>query len=316
MTDVASPTSEAMAEGGVWRGHPEVLELLSERVSGAAGDGANVQLCVDGGALRGVVTAGMCHALADTGMLWAFDGYASVSSGTPNLLWALSGGGLSDGLEVYAEIAERVTVRPRRPVLDLDPLSSFWSERTDALRAALGAVGERALRVAVCRAGDPDAEIAHLERFEDPAELVAAMVGGCWLPVVGGFAPRVDSNGNIDGGFVHPCADSLASDATHLVVLSTRPDHQLPRAPQRHSRVASAAMTVQHRGLARRWESSQREAAQRWDEWSRTGLLAGRPTVRFSVHHALSRLSRDRSRLLTAASTSHAATAHALTQLR
>lgn len=304
-----------MADGGVWRGHPEVLELIRNRVNGSGGDGARVHLCVDGGALRGVVTSGMCHALADSGWLWSFDGYASVSSGTPNLLWALAGGSMDEGLGVYTEIAGRVAVRPRRPVLDLDPLSRFWSQRIDALDAALGAVGDRALRVAVCRAGDPDAEVAHLERFSDRSELVAAMVGGCWLPVVGGFAPRVDSNGNIDGGFVHPCADSLATDATHLVVLSTRPDHQLPRAPQRHSRVASAAMTMQHRGLARRWEVSQRDAARRWQEWSVTGLLAGRPTVRISVHHALSRLTRDAGRLAAAARTSYAATAHTVATL-
>jgi hypothetical protein len=250
----------------------------------------------------------MCHALADAGWLWRFDGFAAVSSGSPNLLWALAGGDLDAALSVYAQVAEGVALRRGRRVLELAPLRQFWVGRTAMLEQTLERLGERPLRFAALRASDPHAPVAHVEGFATASDVIDTAVEGCRIPLLAGAPDASDPEALFDGGFVHPCASALATEATHLVVLSTRPDHQLPRPPDRSKVATAAAMSMHGRAVARRWEGSQRSAAQRWAEWADTGLLDGRPTARISVHHALGHLCREPARLRAAAHTAYAAT--------
>jgi hypothetical protein len=223
----------------------------------------------------------------------------------------LGGGDLDAAIGGYVATAERMSVRPGRPVLDLEPLEQFWSTRMRYADTAVAALGSRPLRAAVCR--DSTSDPGFVEGFDDAGALITTAVGGCWIPRISGRRPRADLGAPLDGAFSHPCADSLAGDATHLVVLSPRPDHGLPKAPSRASGPLTAAMV--NSDLRRRWEIAQADAARRWQRWQLDGTVDGRPTIRMSCHHGLSRFTRDPRRIDAAARTSYAATSHSLARI-
>jgi predicted patatin/cPLA2 family phospholipase len=84
--------------------HP-VLALLRDRAAsgsqpGARTDGARLALVVEGGGMRGAVSAGGLQALHDAGLARCFDAVYGSSAGAINATYFLSG--QRDGVDVYA----------------------------------------------------------------------------------------------------------------------------------------------------------------------------------------------------------------------
>ena len=77
-----------------------VGELLRRRAGGARDDGARLALAIEGGGMRGAVSAGMAIAIDELGLTEAFDAVYGASAGALN-------GGLA---------AERQPVRRAAPV--------------------------------------------------------------------------------------------------------------------------------------------------------------------------------------------------------
>ena len=100
-----------------------VEELLRRRAAGAHDDGARLALAIEGGGMRGAVSAGMAIAIDELGLTEAFDAVYGASAGALNGVWLLSGNP-SDGLRPYADPAligqyiRRGNALRGRPVVD------------------------------------------------------------------------------------------------------------------------------------------------------------------------------------------------------
>src|SRR4051812_23807907 len=96
-----------------------VLALILERARtgtgpGARDDGHLVCLAVEGGGMRGAVSAGMCVVLEAAGLAPAFDRIYGVSAGALNG-WAMAAGQSSLGATHYQDAASRRVINPMRP---------------------------------------------------------------------------------------------------------------------------------------------------------------------------------------------------------
>ena len=74
-----------------------VAELLRRRAAGERDDGARLALAIEGGGMRGAVSAGMAIAIDELGLTDAFEAVYGASAGALNGVWLLSGNP-SDGL--------------------------------------------------------------------------------------------------------------------------------------------------------------------------------------------------------------------------
>jgi predicted acylesterase/phospholipase RssA len=83
-----------------------IVELLRARAARASraphSDGAKIALCVEGGAMRGVVSAGMVSALEELGLGEAFDAVYGSSAGAINTAYFLAGQA-AFGTAIYAD---------------------------------------------------------------------------------------------------------------------------------------------------------------------------------------------------------------------
>jgi predicted patatin/cPLA2 family phospholipase len=208
-----------------------VLALLRERardgsVPGRRADPHVVCLVIEGGGMRGAVTAGMCLALEEAGLLPAFDRVYGCSSGALAAAYAVAGQAARwatsfDHAATRAFIDPRRALR-RRPVLDLDhlfgevigrhlPLSADGLARGPDLRVM--AVAER------------DATLRVLAGFADPADALAAVRASCTIPLLAGAPAHYRGEALVDGGLLEPIPYRSArrEGATHVLVLRSRP---------------------------------------------------------------------------------------------
>jgi predicted patatin/cPLA2 family phospholipase len=217
--------------------HP-VAELLRRRredrsAPGARRDPHRLALVLEGGGMRGVVSAGMAAALERLGLTPSFDLVVGSSAG------ALNGAGLLAGVAgagpgVYAgPLASREFINPARllvgrAAMDVgfvlrhasDDVDDDRHERTIASAAPLHCVAV-------------DVETASAVTFtgmRTREELERVLLATTRMPLFGGSPVAIDGRRFIDGALVAsiPLEAALAAGATHVLVLQTRP-HGVPR---------------------------------------------------------------------------------------
>jgi predicted patatin/cPLA2 family phospholipase len=209
--------------------HP-VLRVVFDRERegsrpGSRSDEHLVCLAIEGGGLRGAVSAGMCQVLEATGLVASFDRIYGVSAGAFNGA-CLAAGRAGQADEVYRDAASprcinRWRALARRPVVDLDYLF-------DEL------IGERGL-LAGHKPGRPDFRalatscetraLRVLGGFADAAELTQAVRASASLPALCGQPAAFRGEAMVDGALIEaiPFRTPLREDATHVLVLRSRP---------------------------------------------------------------------------------------------
>jgi predicted patatin/cPLA2 family phospholipase len=210
-----------------------VLDVLrARRASGSRplerDDGARVALIVEGGGMRGIVSAAMAAVLEREGLTQALDLVVGTSAG------ALNGAALLAGVagpcaEAYAsDFASRRFINPARlavgrPAIDvawtLDYASAMLDE--DRHRRTLSSPIELH-----CVAVDVDTcEPVDLTGMSTRETLYSALLASSRLPYVGGDPVEHEGRRYIDGGLVEPIplGPALAAGATHVLVFQTRP---------------------------------------------------------------------------------------------
>jgi predicted patatin/cPLA2 family phospholipase len=185
-----------------------------------------VALVVEGGGMRGAVSAGMCLVLEAAGLLASFDRVYGCSSGALTGCFAAAGQAAvwATGFE---DCACREFIDPRRalrgrPVLDLDFLFEHVIARRRALSEAGLADGPafRAVAVSATRA-----QLRVLRDFESAADVLAAVRASCSIPVLSGAPPTYRGEAMVDGGLLEaiPYRTAVREGATHVLVLRSRP---------------------------------------------------------------------------------------------
>jgi predicted patatin/cPLA2 family phospholipase len=214
--------------------HP-VLNLLAlraaagERRDGERSDGSRLALALEGGGMRGVVSAGMAAAIERLGLTHCFDLVIGTSAGALNGAALLADVAEACATAYHSAFTTRRFINPYRLLIgraavdvaftldhaDPDGLDAGRHERTTASKTPLH-----------CVAVDVDrAERSVLSELHSVDELRGALLASSRMPWLGGKPVSFRGRRFLDGGLAEsiPCRSALELGATHVLVLQTRP---------------------------------------------------------------------------------------------
>jgi predicted patatin/cPLA2 family phospholipase len=242
----------------------EVLRLLDERARsgsrpGHRTDPHRIALCIEGGAMRGTISAGMALALHERGLVSAFDAVYGSSAGAITAAWLLSS--TPEGLRGWADPAyARTLIRwsallRGRPVVDVRTLVEviYQTDFPMDFNSVLASDVEYHPLATNAATGE-STDLRPL--IETPADLRLALRASASLPFLAG--PSVELRGHrfYDAGVAEsiPFRTPVAQGATHLLVLRSRrplPTDGLVRRPPRSIRLL-ARTTLRNESTALR----------------------------------------------------------------
>jgi predicted acylesterase/phospholipase RssA len=210
----------------------DVLQVLDERVRsgsrpGDRDDGFRVALSIEGGAMRGTVSAGMALALRELGLLPAFDAVYGASAGAITGAWLVSS--RPEGLRGWADPDyARTLIRwsallRGRPVVDVRTLVEvvYRTEFPMDFESILASPVEyHPLGTDAVTGQSTDLR----PLIADPAELRLALRASASLPFLAGPAVELRGRRFYDAGVAEsvPFRTPLAHGATHVLVLRSR----------------------------------------------------------------------------------------------
>jgi predicted patatin/cPLA2 family phospholipase len=209
----------------------EVLRALAARARsgsqpGARDDGLRIALVIEGGGMRGILSGGMALALAELGLVPAFDAIYGASAGAITGAWLLS---RPDGLRGWTEPAYVRTLIRRtaplrgRPVVDIRGLIEDFYQTTYPLDYAAVLANPVELHPLATDAATGQSTDLH-PLIGNPAELRLALRASAALPVLAGPPVEFADRRFYDGGVAEsvPYRTALAQGATHLLLLRSR----------------------------------------------------------------------------------------------
>ena len=210
--------------------------LLARRARGSRaphGDGARIALAIEGGAMRGVVSAGMVSALEELGLTHAFDAVFGSSAGAINGAYFLAGQAVL-GTGIYSEdINNRSFIdlaRPLRgrPIVDLGFLLNDVARRRKPLK--VDRVLSSPAPLVVMATDVAGASRAALKGFADGDALLIALRAGATMPIVAGAPVSYAGRAYLDASLTEPIPVPVAeSDGfSHVLALLTRPADAVP----------------------------------------------------------------------------------------
>ena len=207
--------------------HP-VLELVSARAAGAPRDGARLALVLEGGGMRGVVSAGMAAAIERLGLSSCFDLVVGTSAGALNGAALLAGVAEACCTAYHDSFTTRRFINPwrllvGRAAVDVAFTLDHAGEGLDAERHARTAASRTPLH---CMAVDVDtAEAVALSELHTVEDLRAALLASSRMPWVGGAPVEFRGRRWLDGGLACsiPVEPAVRLGASHVLVLQTRP---------------------------------------------------------------------------------------------
>lgn len=240
--------------------HP-VAQVLHERRAtrsrpGARCDGYRVGLAVEGGAVRGVVSAGMLVALEELGFRDAFDVIYGSSAGSFNAAYFLAGQAWHVPPLYLDQVADGHAMRLRRvlrgaPVLCLDRVIDVLMEGPVPLDWAAALASP--IRLCVIASSITELRPVLLTQFATLRELRLALQAGATIPFVAG--PPVEFRGHrlVDAAVIqsHPYEAAVEEGCTHVLSLSTRPRGRTRGRPGLGSRFMAWRLDRLRPGLGR-----------------------------------------------------------------
>jgi predicted patatin/cPLA2 family phospholipase len=214
----------------------EVLRVLEQRARsgsrpGHRDDGLRIALSIEGGGMRGTVSAGMALALHERGLVPAFDAVYGSSAGAISGAWLLSSGpeglrGWTDPdyarslIRWYAPLRRRPR---RRPVVDVETLVEvvYQTEFPMDFESILASAVEYH-PLATDAATGQSTDLRPL--IADAAELRLALRASASLPFLAGPPIELRDRRFYDAGVAEsiPFRTPLAQGATHILVLRSR----------------------------------------------------------------------------------------------
>jgi predicted patatin/cPLA2 family phospholipase len=214
----------------------EVLRVIEERARsgsrpGHRRDGLRVALSIEGGGMRGTVSAGMALALHERGLVPAFDAVYGSSAGAISGAWLLSS--TPEGLRGWADPeyarslirwSAMLRRRPnRRPVVDVETLIEVLYQTEFPLDfASVLASPVEYHPLATDAATGESTDLRPL--ITDEAELRLALRASASLPFLAGPPIELHDRRFFDAGVAEsiPFRTPLAQGATHILVLRSR----------------------------------------------------------------------------------------------
>lgn len=210
----------------------EVLQLIKERVRAGSAPGRRddpyrIALSVEGGGMRGTVSAGMALALHELGVVSAFDAVYGSSAGAITGAWLLSS--TPEGLRGWADPEyARTLIRwsallRGRPVVDVRTLIEviYQTEFPMDFDSVLDSEVEYHPLGTDAETGE-STDLRPL--IATPVELRLALRASASLPFLAGPPVALGGRRFYDAGVAEsiPFRTPLAQDATHILVLRSR----------------------------------------------------------------------------------------------
>jgi predicted patatin/cPLA2 family phospholipase len=222
---------------------PTPIDVLRARRAGADDD-HHVALVVEGGCMRGVISAGAVTALEHLGLAQRFDAVYGVSAGAFDAAYMLAGQAAMGTTIYFDDLPAANFMRARRmlaarPAIALDEMVDEIVARRKPLDVAAVEEARPEFHVlATCL------EHRALERPHGP--LLERLRAAARVPLLSGPPVRINGCRLYDGGLLSPLPVEMAAadGATHILVLRTRPDGPAIR---RHAHVERAMLSWLHR---------------------------------------------------------------------
>ena len=217
-----------------------VIDLITRRaldgsVPGQREDHYRLGLAVEGGAMRGVVTAGMVTGLEMLGLRDAFDVVYGSSGGASNGAYFVAGQAAYGTTIYYDHINSRDFINLWRPLRN-KPIVDFHFVTEDVMVDSVvldwKAVVDSPIPLKVLASCVESGDIEILEDFHSQQELMQALHASAHIPLVSGRNPfRYRGKLLWDSGIVDPLAirSALSDQCTHLLALRSRPRGLPPR---------------------------------------------------------------------------------------
>lgn len=232
------------------RGNHPALQLLRQRIAQRSlpndrADKFKLGLVVEGGGMRGAVSAGGLLELGNLGFRECFDAIYGSSAGAINATYFLSG--QREGVRIYYEdIANKKFVDLARlldrkneqgPVLNLSFLMDEVMEEVKPLY--WDAVLDSPIPLKVVASSLDTLQPVLLEGFESKQDLVACLKASANVPRIAGDPIQLRGQRLVDAAVFEavPFRVAIADGCTHIITLCTRP-------PFKGSRIRKAVTNI------------------------------------------------------------------------
>jgi predicted patatin/cPLA2 family phospholipase len=206
--------------------------ILAERLAagsrpGARTDGLRVALAIEGGGMRGSISAGMAMAVHEMGLLDAFDAVYGASAGALSAAWLLSSRpqgllGCLDPRFMRACIRKTNLLRGR-PMVDIERLIDdiYIHEYPLDYASVLNTPIELHLLATDIATGEP---VDLYDKTTDINALRLALRASTALPVLAGRPVTLGGSRYYDAGLAEsvPFRQALRDGATHVLVLRSK----------------------------------------------------------------------------------------------
>jgi predicted patatin/cPLA2 family phospholipase len=224
-----------------------LTSVLADRLAagsrpGARTDGHRVALAIEGGGMRGSVSAGMALAIHELGLLDAFDAVYGASAGALTAAWLLSSkpqGILSCIDPRWTRACIRATNLLRgRPMVDVERLVEdiYIREYPLDYASVLDTPIELHLLATDISTGEPRDLFSEMT---DGKALRLALRASTALPVLAGRPVALGGRRYFDAGLAEsiPYRQALRDGATHVLVLRSKAVHDVPATKGAEERV-------------------------------------------------------------------------------
>jgi predicted patatin/cPLA2 family phospholipase len=214
-----------------------VLEVLRRRREQGSrpgerrrGDTARLAVLVEGGGMRGVISAAMLTALEDLGFKNAIDGVYGCSAGAMNAAYFLSSVETWYYLSIYfdnlsnREFVDFVRVLRGRDIMNLE--YAFDEVVSHHKPLDFQAVLQSAIPLTIVLTMADTATAERVSTFVSVGDLREALIAACWLPIARRGSAWFRGRSALDGGILTPDLTVPAREDgfTHFLYLRTQPE--------------------------------------------------------------------------------------------
>jgi|SRR5581483_10189597 len=306
--------------------HP-VAQILAQRrnegsLPGARTDGYRVGLVVEGGGMRGLISAAMLATLLDRKLEHSFDAIYTFSAGALNSVYFLTGLGWYAVAIYYDYLACRGffdvgRLFRGRPALSLDCALEVVVESTRPLDYA--AVLASPIELHIVASSIQELKPRVFTDFTSRGDLKMALRATCCIPIAAGAPIAYDGDRFLDGGVLlaHPVLPALDGGCTHILALRTRTHPSFQAITSPGQRALAGYLQRMRQGLGTAYLKTVRRSRQLHLHFQQSSRNPEKPPFVLEItcpvgSHRITRFSLDQGVLLQGLRAGYCAMANAL----